>query len=776
MNKRWRQGILPCLLMLLGARVLAGGAWTEISSPTTETLRTVKMINRAVGWAGGHAGTILRFENGSWQNYPSGTDEQILDIAVVSEKDAWAVGATGTIVHYSTQYTAGQSASWRRNYPARAAVSAQLDTPVGLSLDGSGNIFVSDSNNNRVRRIDASAGIISTVAGTGEAGWSGGGGVASNAQLNGSAGMFMDSAGNIYLADRGNHLIRKMESATSLLVKVAGSGTVMGVTGYNMGYPGYNGDGRPATSAQLNSPSGVVVDDAGNMYIADTDNHRVRKVAAGTGLISTVAGTGQAGFNADGGAAIAAKLNGPTAVLLDAGGNILISDTGNHRIRKVDAVTGVISTVAGSVTWTGGYAGDGLAAASAWLNGPTGICLDAAGNLYIADTGNHRVRRVAVGSGLISTVAGTGSAGFNNDGITAINAQLFSPTCVSIDGSGNMYIADTGNHRVRKIDVLTSLISTVAGTGLAGYNGDFMPTPITTIPLYSVAFLNAANGWVVGGAPARGGIVLHYNGSSWISATTTIDPLYGLAAISSDSIWFCGGNRRLMRFDGKGFRLETSPISDQGAWRTLSFPLWSQGWVAGDGGKIASLRYDYTANGWTSQLQALSPTSQNLYSMAILPEVGLGYAVGAGGVRLLFRNGAFTVDQSGGEDLFEVDVINELEGFAVGGTTVARILSSRAATGETGLKRVRVFPNPYDPGKGGRLTFDRLPGDVANLEIYTLLGESVAQKDHGIQYDSVTGIASWGGTGPGNRTVTYYYRVHTKSGHNATGIFLVLRK
>jgi sugar lactone lactonase YvrE len=753
--------------MLLGARVLAGGVWTETPSPTAEPLKTVKMVNRAVGWAGGRAGTILRYENGAWQNYPSGTDEQIRDIAVVSEKDAWAVGSTGTTVHFSTRYTGSQEANWVRNYPARDAASAQLDTPIAVAPDGSGNIFVVDQNNSRLRRVDAVAGIISTVAGTGVAGSVGQGGVAANAQLNLPVGIFLDTIGNIYLADQGNHWIRKMEAATGRLVKVAGSGTVMGSAGYN-------GDGGVATNAQLSSPAGIAVDAAGNMFIADTGNQRVRKVAAGSGLISTVAGTGVAGFNFDGAAATTAQLNNPTAVLLDSGGNVIIADTGNHRIRRVDAVTGAISTVAG--TGLPGYNGDGILATTAMLKSPAGIFLDPAGNLYIADTGNQRIRKITASSGSIATVAGTGSGGFNADGIIAINAQISAPAWVSLDGAGNIYIADTGNQRVRKIDVITGLIGTIAGTGAAGYNGDFLPTSATTLPLHAVTFLNAANGWAVGGDAARG-VVLHYNGSTWVSATTTIDPLYGIAAISSDNIWFCGGNRRLMRFDGSYFQLVASPVSDTGAWRAISFPFRSEGWVVGDGGKVA--RYSSVTGGWSSHAQGSSLTSLALMGMSILPESGRGYVVGAGGIRLLLRDGVFAVDGIGGEDLYDVDVINELEGFAVGGVTTARIMSCRAVTAEADLNRVRMFPNPFDPGKSGRMTFDRLPGDVDTLEIYTLLGERVASLTDGVGYDPVTGIATWNGAGAGNRAVatgTYYYRLHTLAGKRATGIFLVQRK
>jgi sugar lactone lactonase YvrE len=227
---------------------------------------------------------------------------------------------------------------------------------------------------------------------------------------------------------------------------------------------GFGGDGGPATSAELYCPKGVAVDSNGNIYIADFDNNRIRKVTASTGKISTVAGNGTAGYNGDNIAATSAMLNLPTGVALDSAGNIYIADTWNSRIRKV-TTAGIISTVAGN--GAAGYSGDGIAATSTKLGEPAAVALDSAGNIYIADTWNNRVREVTT-AGIISTVAGNGAFGGSGDGGAATSAELFEPTGVAVDTSGNIYVADTWNNRIREVTVATGKISTVAGGGTSG--------------------------------------------------------------------------------------------------------------------------------------------------------------------------------------------------------------------------------------------------------------------------------------------------------------------
>jgi trimeric autotransporter adhesin len=336
------------------------------------------------------------------------------------------------------------------NGDGRAATEAQLGYPIGVSVDSAGHLYIVDLSNHRIRKI--TAGIISTVAGNGNRDDLGDGGLATAARLDFPSGMSVDSAGNLY-AVSGGYRIRKVTPAGKIST-VAGNGT-----------EGYSGDGGLATEAQLTGANDVAVDSAGNIYIADTYNHRIRKVTT-EGIISTVAGNGTRGFSGDGGAATAAQLGHPYNVAVDSAGNIYIADNGNHRIRKVTA--GIISTVAGN--GTGGYSGDGGEATAAQLSYPYGMAVDSAGNLYIADCSNHRIRKVTP-AGKISTVAGNGKQGYSGDGKAATVAQLNAPHYVAVDSAGNLYIADTYNHRIRKVTT-EGIISTVAGNGTEGYSGD----------------------------------------------------------------------------------------------------------------------------------------------------------------------------------------------------------------------------------------------------------------------------------------------------------------
>ncbi|MFE9399947.1 RICIN domain-containing protein [Streptomyces flavidovirens] len=313
------------------------------------------------------------------------------------------------------------------------AVSAQFNLPYGIAVDSAGTLYVSDYKGHRVRKITTD-GKISTVAGTGTAGSDGDGGPAISAQLNGPREVAADSAGNLYIADGDNHRVRKI-TTDGKISTVAGTGA-----------EGPGGDGGLATAAQLNNPRGVAVDSDGILYIADSDNNRVRKVTA-DGEISTVAGTGTAGSDGDGGPAISAQLNGPRGVAVDSAGNLYIADHVNNRVRKVTA-DGEISTVAG--TGTADSSGDGGLAAAARLHSPAGVVVDSVGNLYIAEYNGHRVRKVTA-DGEISTVAGTGTEGFGGDGGPAASAQLQNPLGLAVNCVDALYVADHYNHRLRKV-------------------------------------------------------------------------------------------------------------------------------------------------------------------------------------------------------------------------------------------------------------------------------------------------------------------------------------
>jgi sugar lactone lactonase YvrE len=292
---------------------------------------------------------------------------------------------------------------------------------------------------------------VTTEAGTGVLGDTGDTGQAASATLANPSAVAYDANGNLYLADAQNHVIREVSKA-GVITTVAGT----------QGTEGYGGDNGPATSAILDTPTGVAVDANGNIFIADSHNQRIREVSSGT--ITTIAGTGTAGFSGDGAAATAAQLALPSSVAVDSSGNVYIADTNNHRIRKITGTT--ISTIAGDGEEL--FSGDGAAATAAVLDSPTGVAVDKSGNVYIADRHNQRIREIT--GTTISTIAGSGTAGFSGDGATATNAQLFKPSGVSVDASGNVYIADTGNQRIRELG--GGAIATIAGSGQQGYGGD----------------------------------------------------------------------------------------------------------------------------------------------------------------------------------------------------------------------------------------------------------------------------------------------------------------
>jgi len=337
------------------------------------------------------------------------------------------------------------------------ATEAQLNLPEGLAVDSGGIVYIADTGNNVVRKVTTD-GVITTIAGNGTAGYSGDGAAATGAQLNSPEGVAADGAGNVYISDTKNSVIRSV-TAAGIIATVAGNGT-----------RGFSGDGGPGTSAQLNMPAGIAVDSAGNLYIADSGNSAIRKLVAGA--ITTVAGTGGVpGYYGDGGPAAKAQLNAPSSVALDPAGNLYIADTTNNFIRKV-AVGGIITTFAGSGS-SGGFGGDGGPATSALLWSPWGVAADPAGNVFIADYRNHRVRIVGT-DGIIATLAGNGAFDTPGGGGPATSSQLALPKTVALDSSGNFYIADTAGNTVRQVTP-GGTITTLAGTGLPGYTGDSGP-------------------------------------------------------------------------------------------------------------------------------------------------------------------------------------------------------------------------------------------------------------------------------------------------------------
>jgi streptogramin lyase len=322
---------------------------------------------------------------------------------------------------------------------------AQLNSPQGIAVDDSGNVYIADENNNRIRKINT-GGIISTIAGNGKQGFSGDGGNALSAKLYNPSAVAVDDSGNVYIVDTFNSRIRKVNKM-GIITTFAGGGTGTGTT-----YGGYRGDGGPAIKAQLAYPSGVTVDDSGNVYIADTDDDCIRKVNR-LGIISTVAGNINYGFSGDGGSATAATLLDPMGVILDKSGNMYIADHNNQRVRKVNT-NNIISTFAGK--GQSPDIGDGGQAIYAGLD-PFAVEVDSVGNVYIADKYNNRIRKVNT-NGIISTYVGngyvdvnTGGGNYSGDGGVGDSAELYYPAGIAIDKFGNLFIAEEGNNRIRKV-------------------------------------------------------------------------------------------------------------------------------------------------------------------------------------------------------------------------------------------------------------------------------------------------------------------------------------
>ncbi len=314
-----------------------------------------------------------------------------------------------------------------------AATATSVHGPYGVAIDGAGNIYIAEIGGYRIRKVNTS-GVISTIAGLcGVFGYSGDGGPATAALDFETADVALDGAGNVYFSDVGNFCVRKVNAA-GIISTFAGTST-----------GGFSGDGGPATAANMYDPRGIAIDGPGNVYIADRGNGRIRKINT-SGVISTFAGNGSFGYSGDGSPATAAAIGEPWYLTFDGAGNLYFTDYSNSLVRKISA-TGIISAVAGN--GTAGYI-DGCPATAAELNEPTGIALDGAGNIYVGDSHNHRIRKINT-SGIISTYAGNGSPGFGGDGYAATAAMLYYPVGVATDAAGNVYIADGANSRIRVV-------------------------------------------------------------------------------------------------------------------------------------------------------------------------------------------------------------------------------------------------------------------------------------------------------------------------------------
>jgi sugar lactone lactonase YvrE len=356
-------------------------------------------------------------------------------------------------VHSQIISTIAGNGSGIYNGDSIPATQAQF-LPQAIATDRMGNLFISDLDNSRVRRIDVN-GIITTIAGNGARGFSGDGGLAINASLNYNWGIALDSSLNLYIVDDGESRIRKV-TTDGIINTIAGIDTV------NDG--GYNGDSILAINARFEHPSCIALDTIGNIYIAD-QGRRIRKINI-DGVITTIAGTGVSGYSGDGGLAINAKIGDPIGIVADKMGNIYFTDIENNVIRKVDK-DDIITTVAGN--GVAGYTGDSGLATLASLNSPFGLAVSNDGTLFIADTYNHAVRKVDT-MNIITTIIGDGSPGFSGDGELAKNAKLNLPVGLAFDGN-NLLIADYGNARIRKV-TSSVVLAIVLISFNASYNSD----------------------------------------------------------------------------------------------------------------------------------------------------------------------------------------------------------------------------------------------------------------------------------------------------------------
>ena len=344
------------------------------------------------------------------------------------------------------------------------ATQAQINRVVGLASDSQGNLYLAEELNHRVRKVTP-AGVISTFAGTGTVGFSGDGGPAAQAQLNAPLGVCVDQQDNVYINDYNNNRIRRVSNGA--ITTVFGNGTAV-----------HSGDGGPATSAGAVIPIRCATDRSGALYFVDQGAHRVRKVSQG--IVTTVAGTGAQGFSGDGGPATAATLNNPTAIAVDSGNNVYFTDQFNHRIRRIDG-SGNIATVV--FNGNNAYNGDGGPATSASASFPGSLAFNPAGELFIVDSTANRVRKVS--GGIITTVAGNGAAAFAGDGGPATDASLSAPFAIGIDPSGNLYIGDIGNNRIRKVTMFSGaaapVITSAGVTNSASFATGISPGAIITI-------------------------------------------------------------------------------------------------------------------------------------------------------------------------------------------------------------------------------------------------------------------------------------------------------
>ncbi|MCF6214528.1 MAG: hypothetical protein L3J45_10955, partial [Flavobacteriaceae bacterium] len=416
--------------------------------------------------------------------------------------------------------------------------AAQFSSPNGIAIDASGTMYVADYGNHRIRKITP-AGVVTTLAGSGVAGFADGTGTA--AQFNTPYGVAIDASGNVYVADTGNNRIRKIIVSTGAVTTLAGSGVAGFLNGIGIG-------------AKFSGPDGVAVDALGTVYVADTGNQRIRKIIVSTGAVTTLAGSGVAGFA--NGTGIGAQFTNPRGIAVDASGTVYVADTDNQRIRKITVSTGAVTTLAGSST--SGFA-DGTGTAAQFYY-PIGIVVDASGNVYIGDHQNQRIRKITA-AGAVTTLAGSGTVGFANG--TGSSAKFNTPHGLAIDASGTLYVADAGNNRIRKINMHDFNITGTPTTLNVGTNSvslsltDGNNTPVTqsfTITVASTAssYTSTAVTSATVGTAYTYALTTNANAANVVTATTlpswlSLEQVSTLAG--SDTAGFADGTGSAAQFN-----------------------------------------------------------------------------------------------------------------------------------------------------------------------------------------------------------------------------------
>jgi len=552
------------------------------------------------------------------------------------------------------------------------ATAAQLHNPSAVALDSSGNVYVYDTFNYRVRKVMVN-GTITSIAG-GSDGNAGDNGPALQAQFAfvGDGGLAVDASGNVYISDTGNCRVRKVSQNNGIITAFAGSGPC-----------NFGGDGQAATAAQMNRPAGLAFDSLGNLYIADSLNNRIRMVSGTSGQITTVAGSANPGSTGDGGAATAATLNNPVSVALDATGNLYIADSNNDKIRMV-AIGGTIGTFAG--TGTAGFSGDGGTGIAAQLGLPDGVAVDASGNVYIADSANNRIR--AVSGGAIRTFAGANRE--QGDGGPATSAVLNFPARVARDAAGNIYFSDKGNNRVRKITA-AGTISTIAGTGSGVASGDGGPAPSAGVPSPTGVAVDSAGDVFIGSGPQvrkigtdgnintiAGTPTAGFSGDGGPATSAQLGAVNGLALDSAGNLYIADTtNERIRKVSGG----QITTVAGSGP----------PGSFGGDGGPatLALLfsPFDVTVDG-SGNLYITDTVNQRIRqvdSQGTIHTIAGGNGAGSGGdggaatAAKLFNPEGVAVDNAG--NIFIADTFNNL----IRRVNSSGIISTIAGTGAAGF-------------------------------------------------------------------------------------------